>query len=107
MFREREDRRGDRPGRMDDGLQVRVVEVEHVRADAVHQRGVQDVHPLAAAEHAAPVRAPENGASAAIATSTVSWREPPTAQPTQLRSVRARFLAHRRRQILVARATAT
>ena len=51
MLREREERRDDRPGRMDDGLQVRVVEVEHVRADAVHQRRVQDVQPLAAAEH--------------------------------------------------------
>ena len=45
---------------MDDGAQVRVVEVEHVRADAVHQRGVQDVHALLAAEHAG-LRRPGEG----------------------------------------------
>ena len=34
-------------------------------------------------------RGPENSASAASARSTVSWREAPTAQPTQLRNDRA------------------
>jgi len=51
VLRQGEDRRGNRTGRMDDGLEVRVVEVEHVRADAVHQRRVQNVHPFATSEH--------------------------------------------------------
>ena len=51
MFGEREERRDDWPGRIDDGLQMSVVEVEHVGADAVHQRGMQDVEPFASAEH--------------------------------------------------------
>ena len=48
---EGQDCRAHRAGRMDHRLQVGVVEVEHVRADAVEQRGMQDVEPLAAAEH--------------------------------------------------------
>src|SRR5262245_35701562 len=35
---------------------------------------------------------PENGANAASATSTVSWRDPPSVQPTQFSSVRAASL---------------
>ena len=48
---QRQDGRGHRTGGMDDGPQVRVVEIEDVRADAVHQRGVQHVHAFVAAEH--------------------------------------------------------
>ncbi len=44
---QRQHRRGHRAGRMDDGLQVRVVEVEGVRADAVDQRGAGHVDLLA------------------------------------------------------------
>ena len=47
---ERERRRRDRPGRMDDRLEVRVVEVERVRRDAVQERGARHVDALAAAE---------------------------------------------------------
>ena len=73
---------------MNDGLRMRVVEVEHVRADAVHQRRVHDVEPLGAAENAG-LGGPENGASAAIAISIVWCRHPPSAAPTQFNSVRA------------------
>jgi hypothetical protein len=44
---------------MDHGLQVRVVEVQHVRADSINQRGVQDIHPLSSAEQARLVRSRE------------------------------------------------
>ena len=47
-FREREDRGRHGPGRVDHGLEVRVVEVEHVRAHAVHERRGERVHPLPA-----------------------------------------------------------
>ena len=87
VLRQREDRRRDRAGRVDHGLEMRVVEVERVRRDAVHQRRVQDVEPLAAAEHGG-LRGPENGASAASARFTVSWRDAPTAQPTQFSNAR-------------------
>ena len=50
-FREREDGGRDRAARVDDGLQMRVVEVEGVRGDAVHQRREHDVEPVAAPEH--------------------------------------------------------
>jgi hypothetical protein len=36
---------------MDDGAQVGIVEIENVRADAVHQRRVQHVQTIFAAEH--------------------------------------------------------
>ena len=51
VLRQGQQRRDDRPGRVDHRLEVRVVEVEDVRADAVHQRRVQHVHSLAPAEH--------------------------------------------------------
>ena len=51
MLGERQRRRGDRAGGVDDRLQVRVVEVERVRRDAVEQRRAGDVDALAAAEH--------------------------------------------------------
>jgi hypothetical protein len=47
---QRQQRAGHRTGRMDDGLEVRVVEVEGVRADAVDQRRAGHVHALAPAE---------------------------------------------------------
>ena len=50
-FREREDRGSDRPARMDHRLQMRVVEVERVRGDAVHERRLHDVQAVAAPEH--------------------------------------------------------
>jgi hypothetical protein len=48
---QRQHRRGHRAGRVDDGLQVGVVEVEGVRGDAVDQRGAGDVDLLGAAQH--------------------------------------------------------
>ena len=48
---QRERGRRNRSRRMDDRLEVRVVEVEGVRRDAVEERGACDVHTLAAAEH--------------------------------------------------------
>src|SRR5581483_10387687 len=51
-FGERQDRGRDRAARMDDGLEMSIVEVEYVRADAVDQRGVQYIQPLAPPEHA-------------------------------------------------------
>src|SRR5258708_5384030 len=39
--------------------------------------------------HSVACGGPKNGASAAMALATVSWRAPPIAQPTQLSSVRA------------------
>ena len=35
---------------MDSSLGMRIVEVEDVRADAVHQRGIEDVHALGSSE---------------------------------------------------------
>jgi hypothetical protein len=48
ILREREDGRCDWPGRVNDGAQVRVIEIENMRTDAVHERGMHDVHALAA-----------------------------------------------------------
>jgi hypothetical protein len=48
---ERQDRRGDRSGRVDDRLEMGIVVVEHVRGDAVQQGGMHDVEALAPAEH--------------------------------------------------------
>ena len=58
-FRKSQDDGRHRAGRVNDGLQVRVVEIQHVRADAVHQRRVQDVHALAPSEQACVRRAGE------------------------------------------------
>ncbi len=52
VFGQRQHRRGHRPRGMDDRLEVRVVEVEGVRGDAVDERGARHVELLAAAEHA-------------------------------------------------------
>ena len=73
---------------MNDGLQVRIVEIENVGADAVHQRRIQNVHTFPAAKHGRLRGAGERRQSAPMAMSTVSCRDPPTAQPTQFRSVR-------------------
>ena len=48
---ERERGRSDRPRRMDDRLQVRVVEVERVRRDAVDQCRARNVDALGTAKH--------------------------------------------------------
>ncbi len=48
---EREDRRCNRARRVNDGFEVRVVVVEHVRGDAVEERRVHDVEALCSAEH--------------------------------------------------------
>ena len=45
---------GHRPGGMDDGPQVGVVEVEHVGAQAVEQRRMQRIDPFRAAQHRRP-----------------------------------------------------
>ena len=47
------------PGRMDDRLELGVVEIEHVARDAVQQRRVQHVEALGAAEHGGARRAGE------------------------------------------------
>src|SRR5206468_6397707 len=47
VFAEREDRGGDGTGGMDDGLEMRIVEVERVRGDTVEHRGMHDVDALA------------------------------------------------------------
>ena len=52
MLGQRQQRRRHRAGGVDDGLEVRVVEVEGVRGDAVDQRGAGHVDPLGAAQHA-------------------------------------------------------
>jgi hypothetical protein len=49
-LREREDRRRDRAARMDDRLQVRIVEIERMRRDPVHERRMHDVEPVCASE---------------------------------------------------------
>jgi hypothetical protein len=51
IFRHGKDRRCDRAGGMDDRLQMGVVIVEHMRGNAVDQRGVEFVEPLGAADH--------------------------------------------------------
>ena len=48
---ERKYSRRNRPGRMNDRFQVRVIEVERVRGDAVEQRGARHVDPFAPAQH--------------------------------------------------------
>ena len=53
---EREQRRRDRRGRMDDGRVMRVVEVEHVPARRVDECGAQHVEPVAPADHAGVAR---------------------------------------------------
>ena len=55
---ERQDGGGDRSARVDDGLQVRIVEIEGVRRGAVHERGQHDVELVAAPEHG---RLPRSG----------------------------------------------
>ena len=49
---ERQRRRRDRAGGMDDRPQVRIVEIERVRGDSVEERRARDVHALAAAQQA-------------------------------------------------------
>jgi hypothetical protein len=58
-LRQRQERGGDRPGRMDDGFQMRVVEIEDVRGNAVDERGVQEVELVAAAEDCGLARSRE------------------------------------------------
>ncbi len=48
---QRKHRRGHRSGGMDDGLEVRVVEIERVRGDAVDERRARHVDALGASEH--------------------------------------------------------
>jgi hypothetical protein len=50
VLRQCQDRRGDRRGWMNRSLRVGVVEIEHMGAYAVEQRGVERVHPLRPAE---------------------------------------------------------
>ncbi len=47
---ERERRRGDRTGRVDDRAQMRIVEIERVRRDAVQHRRARDVDALGASQ---------------------------------------------------------
>ena len=84
---QRERRRCDRSRRMDDRLEVRVVEVEGMRRDAVDERGARNVDALAAAEHRR-LRRRCQLCTAARAASTVGWRAAPIAQPSQFRNVR-------------------
>ncbi len=48
---EREQRRCNRAGRVNDGLEMRIVEVERVRCHAVEQRRVEDVEAFAPTQH--------------------------------------------------------
>jgi hypothetical protein len=50
VFGERKDRRRHRRRGMDRGLGMRIVEVEDMRTDAVHQRGIEDVHAFGSSE---------------------------------------------------------
>jgi hypothetical protein len=52
-FAERQQRGCDRHARMKEGAQMRVVEIKHVRGEAVDERRVQRVRALAPAEHRA------------------------------------------------------
>jgi len=47
----RENRRRDRTAGVDDGAQVRVIEIEGVRGNPVHQRRKHDVDALASSKH--------------------------------------------------------
>jgi hypothetical protein len=80
---QRQHGRRHRPGRVDDGLQVRVVKVEGVRGDAVDERGAGHVHLLAAAEHAGLRRGLQHlhGRQRGVGGLMVAA---PTAQPSQL-----------------------
>ena len=49
---QRQQRRGHRPGRVDDGFEVSVVKVKSVRADAIEQGRAGHVYFVAAAQHA-------------------------------------------------------
>jgi hypothetical protein len=88
-FGEREERGGDGPRGVDHRLQVRVVEIERVRGDAVHQRGACHVHLLGAAEDARLRRgvehahAPQRGFRGLVAR-----RADGAAHPVQERAVR-------------------
>ncbi len=55
-LRQRQDRRGDRAGRMDDGFQMGVVIVEDVARHAVDESGIHDVKALPAAEQRSLMR---------------------------------------------------
>ncbi len=80
--------RRDRTGGMDDGLQVRVVEVEGVRGDAVDQRRARPCRPCRSARGCSPGARAAACARRASAASADSCRAAPMAQPTQLRKVR-------------------
>jgi hypothetical protein len=54
-----QDRRGDRSRRMNRGVGMGVVKIENMRTDPVQQRGMENVHTLAAAEQRRPARAAE------------------------------------------------
>lgn len=58
-FRERDDSRSHRAGRVDDRLQVGVVEIEDVARHSIDEGGIHDVEPLAAAEQRGLLRAGE------------------------------------------------
>ena len=49
---QRQQCRGHRSAGMDHRFEMGVIEVEHMRTDAIDQRRVHDVEPLGAAEHA-------------------------------------------------------
>ena len=88
VFGQRQRRRRHRPGRVDDGLQVGVVEVEGMGGHAIHERRQHDVELVATPEHRGLPRAGSFTQRRKRALEPVSWPDAPTAQPTQLRNVR-------------------
>ena len=95
---EHEDRGRDRAGGMDHRLQVRVVEVEDVRADAVEQGGAEDVDAFAAAEDAGLGRAAERTERAnRDIDRLVAGRTHGASEPVEERA--HRVCANRRRQV--------
>ncbi len=102
VFRQRQQRRDNGCGRVHRRGQVGVVEVEHVRADAVQQRGVHGVEPLLAAEQAGLRRAGKRGYGGECDLHRLMPRAADgDTHPVQQRA--RHFLAGGLRQVLVAR----
>ena len=102
VFRQRQDRRGHRTRRVNDGPQVGVVVIEDVRADAVHQGRVQHVQLFLAPEHRrlAGPRKRRQRRNRDIH-GFVPRAADRAARPIQQRALR--FLANRSREVLVFR----
>ena len=101
-LRQREDRRGDRTGGMDDRLQMGVVIVEDVARHAVDEGGVHDVEPLAPAEQRGLLRPGERPERRDRDIDRLVMRAADgDADPVQQRA--HAFLAHIGRQVVITR----